>query len=262
MQANGRRPAATRDFSLCSLGGVLLGGQVGQALKRRVEVWDRYRMLVSHRKKFIFLKTIKTGGTSVELALEPFCRAPDAPSPQHHSPEFVSPEGIVGARGHGVSGRPKYYNHMPASEVRGNVGQEIWDQYLKLTVVRNPYDKVVSWFWMHLHSSMRAKCSEDFKLTRRVFQDWLKVMPNLPKDSNIYTIDREIICDKIIRYEALNEQVEDLFVNLELGGVNLPRLKARSRRRSEPHEEYYDVVSEEIVRNAYAFEIKNFGYSL
>ena len=33
-------------------------------------------MLVSHARKFIYTKTLKTAGTSVEVFLEPYCRPP------------------------------------------------------------------------------------------------------------------------------------------------------------------------------------------
>ena len=38
-------------------------------------------MIVSHKHKFIFLKTKKTAGTSIELALSPFCGDSDILAP-------------------------------------------------------------------------------------------------------------------------------------------------------------------------------------
>ena len=40
--------------------------------------------LVSHRKRFIFLKTHKTAGTSVEVALEPLCAPNGAVTGEHY----------------------------------------------------------------------------------------------------------------------------------------------------------------------------------
>ena len=62
-------------------------------------------MILSHKYKFIFLKTNKTAGTSIELALSKFCEAEDIitpvtpqdeelrrslghPGPQNHCPSF------------------------------------------------------------------------------------------------------------------------------------------------------------------------------
>ncbi len=44
-------------------------------------------MLVSHSKKFIFLKTMKTAGTSVEIYLERYCVPSDTYVEQHHRAE-------------------------------------------------------------------------------------------------------------------------------------------------------------------------------
>jgi hypothetical protein len=72
-------------------------------------------VLVSHRKKFIFLKTSKTAGTSVEAFFERHCVDDTQWECKHHRDESVSTAGIVGYRG------PKqesaiYYNHMSATE--------------------------------------------------------------------------------------------------------------------------------------------------
>jgi hypothetical protein len=58
-------------------------------------------MLVSHTAQFIFLKTLKTGGASVEIALQklflPQSRA-------KNQPVFEDETGIVGARGKSLPG--------------------------------------------------------------------------------------------------------------------------------------------------------------
>ncbi len=52
-------------------------------------------MLVSHDYKFIFLKTRKTAGSSIELLLRPCCAAPGVKVPET---EFLSSRhGIIGA---------------------------------------------------------------------------------------------------------------------------------------------------------------------
>ena len=40
-------------------------------------------MIVSHKHKFIFVKTVKTAGTSVEIALSRFCGENDIITPIH-----------------------------------------------------------------------------------------------------------------------------------------------------------------------------------
>src|SRR5690242_16177876 len=102
-------------------------------------------MLVSHTKQFIYLKTTKTAGTSVEIFFQPFCLSPDHPcysSPTHEMNEVISNYGIVGYRGPQPIPKVAFYNHMAAVEIKKWIGSEIWDHYFKFCVIRNPFDKI------------------------------------------------------------------------------------------------------------------------
>ena len=104
-------------------------------------------MLVSHLKKFIFTKTKKTAGTSVESVFEPYCLPEGTWEQTHYTPERISADGIIGHRGDGGQ-KANWWNHMPAELIRNRLGEEIWDEYYKFTVIRNPFDKLVSGFHM------------------------------------------------------------------------------------------------------------------
>jgi len=79
-------------------------------------------MLVSHRKKFIYLKTKKTAGTSVEIYLERYCLPPDEPYVEaHHRPETITVDGVIGSRGDNPA--PFGYRpHVPAWRAESTVG--------------------------------------------------------------------------------------------------------------------------------------------
>ncbi|KPA10844.1 hypothetical protein MHK_008953, partial [Candidatus Magnetomorum sp. HK-1] len=47
-------------------------------------------MLVSHRHKFIYTKTFKTAGTSVESYFEPFCMNDGEWSRSHPRDQYIS----------------------------------------------------------------------------------------------------------------------------------------------------------------------------
>ena len=76
-------------------------------------------MLVSHKHRFIYLKTRKTGGTSTEMALEPFARGDEAPVTER-TLAVVSDAGIVGSRMEDRQAREEgtWRNHMTAREIR------------------------------------------------------------------------------------------------------------------------------------------------
>jgi hypothetical protein len=72
-------------------------------------------MLVSHEKKFIYIKTIKTAGTSVEMALQPCCM-PKGGVVTEWTDCSETKTGIVGARGPNAHSQ-LWWNHMPASVI-------------------------------------------------------------------------------------------------------------------------------------------------
>ena len=102
-------------------------------------------MLISHRYRFIYTKTTKTAGTSVESFFEEFCMPDGEWTESHRRDEYVSPAGVVGYRGNNPEGK-KWWNHMPAASIKELVGKAIWDSYFKFCVVRDPFDKCISAF--------------------------------------------------------------------------------------------------------------------
>ena len=201
-------------------------------------------MLVSHLRRFIYLKTAKTAGTSVEIYLEPHCRD-DGRTPTHSCEQHVSSAGIVGSRG--VSPM-RYYNHMPAESVRDVVGLEIWNDYTKIACIRNPFDKLVSAFWM-LHRS----CPHEPAIIKERFRRCI-LESILPTDRAVYTIGGALCCDVFIRYESLLSDLATLChrLNIPFQPSALGRYKSDLRPQHVPLASYYDEETIAKVRMMYA----------
>lgn len=105
-------------------------------------------LLVSHRKKFIFIKTAKTAGTSVESYFERFCLPEDAWTQVHFRDEVNCEAGMIGARGPGAS-KSKLRNHMSATQIKPLLDSSVWDGYFKFSVIRNPFDLIVSSYFFN-----------------------------------------------------------------------------------------------------------------
>jgi hypothetical protein len=166
-------------------------------------------LLISHPHKFIFIKTPKTAGTSVELLFERFC-LPNETSTSNAS-EKGRPESVTEA---GASASLNY-NHMEASAVLGLRGQHIWDSYIKFSVVRNPFDQVVSYF---LFSTKVVPESQSTEKIMETFRQWL------PKHVlNLHTWycsqGRQLDLDFYIKYEALEHGIQ--FVKNKIGTIDL-----------------------------------------
>ncbi|MEO8342994.1 MAG: sulfotransferase family 2 domain-containing protein [Gallionella sp.] len=214
------------------------------------------RMLVSHRKKFIYTKTIKTAGTSVESYFEPYCMKEGEWSFTHARLEYISDSGIIGCRTGQllVIQASTWWNHMPAVTIKALVGESIWDSYFKFCVIRNPFDKVVSAYHFFSPKASAPTLKQDFEA-------WLMSNP-LPIDRSKYMIDGEFCMDGVIRYETLLQDIERICERLDIPyqPQNLKNLKV-GHRPSKSLEEYYSAKSTEIVTNAYRYELDKFGYT-
>lgn len=223
-------------------------------------------MLISHTRKFIYMKTVKTAGTSVEVYLQDLC-VPDEMKGKisERTNAIMTENGVVGARGADVQSQP-FFNHMSAAQVKAKVGDEIWDEYRKLCVIRNPYDKVVSWFWMKLHPSLKAKIqTEGFEFFRSVFNNWLLVCPRLPDDKSVFMIKGQLVLDEFIRYESLIEDLGRVVSDMGFSepAIELGRYKSAHRQFSEKSfRDYYSEDAAEVVSTTYATEFELFEYDV
>ncbi|RMH18328.1 MAG: hypothetical protein D6698_07185 [Gammaproteobacteria bacterium] len=232
-------------------------------------------MLVSHRKKFIYTKTAKTAGTSVELFFEPYCLPANSISHSHERGTYVGESGIVGYRGRNSFGH-KWFNHMPAYRIKQLLGEEVWEEYFKFCVIRNPFDRLVSAFY-HCER-VRAEPLRLDNLRRKWrfgkvrvqgtteierFRSWLAAGGDM-NDRDKYLIDGKVCVDYFIRYDSLSEGVQDVCTRLGISydPERLPRLKSGLRNNVIPLEDYYDAKSIELVRSRYALEIEMFGFGL
>ncbi|MBV9787310.1 MAG: sulfotransferase family 2 domain-containing protein, partial [Chloroflexi bacterium] len=132
-------------------------------------------MIVSHKHRFIFLKTNKTAGTSVEIALSKFCGPDDIITAISVEDERTRRElGYRGQQNHTLS-FPRHlfsswkgwllagghlYNHMSAREARSVLGKQIWDSYYKFCIERNPWDRVVSLYYWRCQQEPRPSIAE------------------------------------------------------------------------------------------------------
>ena len=221
-------------------------------------------MLISHPYRFIYTKTMKTAGTSVEIYFEDACvpRSNDI-AREHTTDEIVTATGIVGRRGprRGVT----WYNHMRAELIRAQIGETVWNDYFKFCVVRNPFDKLVSYWWFAIAPGEREFYrQQDFSAVRARFCAWATYGAAAAVDRQVYQINGVVCADFFIRYETLLDGIESVCrrVGYPFQPERLGRYKSGARSCIQPFQEYFDKPAIAAVQALFGWELDYFGYRL
>ena len=198
----------------------------------------------------------------------------------HAREAYVSDTGIIGFRGSRAKQRT-WYNHMPALSIREQIGHEIWNRYFKFTTIRNPYDKLISYFSSKLAKKQNYNPSKRaLAFARRtldlgkpidrirghteveLFRSWIEKGGDCI-DREKYMIDNEVCMDFFIRFEYLHEDIRHVCnqLGLPFEPQRLPEFK-KGKRTQRPIKDYYDERTRQIVEAKYAWELREFNYSL
>ncbi len=116
-------------------------------------------MIVSHRHRFIFIKTRKTASTSVEIALSRHCGPDDVVTPITPEDEVLRARlGGLGPQNHEPPDFPvRAANHSGCRAVGAAVGCAVWNDYFTFAVERNPWDAVVSSYHYRFRHRLRSR---------------------------------------------------------------------------------------------------------
>ena len=212
-------------------------------------------MIISHQHRFVFLKTRKTAGTSVEIALSTVCGPDDVITPIVEEDEEL--RRAAGGRGPQNHESPplsrRAYNHMPAQMVRRILGRERWASYYTFAIERNPWDAVVSLYhW-------RYRDTEPMPFAEFVRSPMVESYAT--KNARIYRLRGEIAVDRVCRYESLDDDLAEVWAHLGLPGAPaLPRAKGGVRPAGS-YAAYYDDETAAHVSDLFAPMIRDLGYA-
>jgi len=178
---------------------------------------------------FIFIHINKTGGSSVASALKlPF-------------------------------------EHLTAVEKMAMVGSRRWEKCLTFTIVRNPWDKVVSQYHYRLKTNQTDMADIPIPFSewvQRAFAEQDPLYYNFPKMFMTQTewiadADGRILVDEIVRFEKLDEGFARVMKKLGKD-VTLPHLR---KSKHDHYRDYYDTETAAIIHHYFKKDIDNFGYT-
>ncbi len=230
-------------------------------------------MIVSHKHKFIFMKTLKTASSSVEIALSEVLGPDDIITPTRA--DLASQRALErAARNYrcdhpAVPRRPLlkrllrrperhyhpsigFYEHMPAWRAKLYLGERIWDSYYKFSFERNPWDRQVSLYFYKTRGKKRRPSFTDFMKKKKAVYVW---------NSDVYMIDGRVALDFVGKYENLQA---DFKTALEAIGLDpalpLPQANRSSKPKDRSYRAFYTPQTRQLVADWYAREIALFGY--
>lgn len=150
-------------------------------------------MIVSKKHNFVFVKTRKTAGSTLEKLYRPLLGDEDylSGSERDETPSKNMP--------------PRTNGHLGIVQIKEQYGknQEWWDNAFKFTIERNPWDKVVSSYYWHQAIKPAEYAGMDF-------EKYVLTCQLLPMDYNHYASRGTLLVDKVYKYEEIDLMYTDL----------------------------------------------------
>lgn len=210
-------------------------------------------MIVSHQHKFIFIKPTKVAGTSFEIVLAQHCSQDDIIPPiseysNLHDDDFYNQP----IRNY----RSGFFNHMIPVKIRNKVGDDIWRRYFKFTIVRNPWDYMVSRYWWNKTKEIDPESYSHADFERFVNE----IEPAFLNERFYFMPSGEPAADYYLRYENLQHDYRAVCNKIGLTVSPLPRTKTKTRKLKKHYSLYYNDHTREIVGDLCNKEITHFNY--
>jgi hypothetical protein len=209
-------------------------------------------MIISHKHKFIFFKTRKTAGSSIQVALAEHCGPEDIITGQYQ----LGVDDNSHSAGLNLDKFFTNHPHPELSDVKNFLGNDIWNTYFKFAFIRNPYDIAVSRY----HWDIKGKLGIESTSIEN-FREWVNDGLFEKDRASIYTcLDNNVELDFIGFYENLEDDISYICNKIKIPKLNLPKLKSGYRNNSS----YADFYNEETKKKVYDFflqDFKIFGYN-
>ena len=254
-------------------------------------------MIVSLSNGFIFFKPPKVAGSSIECAISSACNENDlmtGPDPDDIERELVPDYYRSQNNTDPANGLDRFHTHTDP-EMFFNLTGSTWDRYFIISCARNPWDLCVSYYWWVLEQLFYkngkdpSKCvwqhsdSTGSDLPALIFNndkpetihekfkgfllsDWI--------DNNDGSFENcidfisgqscKFIHDSVnyyIRFENLQEDMDNLSKVLAKDFDKVPRFKSHQRDRTLHYRDFYSQETYNLVLKKFSKIITNFRYT-
>lgn len=207
---------------------------------------------------FVFVHIPRTGGSSIEYTLREFSHVPVEvlqTTAQNGTQTLLTELGFQSATG-------RRWKHLSADDLASAVDGEFWKQAFKFSIVRNPWDRMVSLYEFlgrkELDGTHTSTAGISFKewLTRRYPQSPPTHLTKRTQWQFLQDSGGSCAMDFVARFETLREDwgeiTRRLSITKPLAHINF------SQRRH--YGEYYCSETKAIVEEYFEADILKFGY--
>ena len=142
------------------------------------------------------------------------------------------------------------YKHANIHEIKKKF-PEIYNSYRKFTIIRNPYDKMVSWYFYLKRNLGKSYDIIDFnEWIKDPFKFWHVNDPTYFLDSQHTWVDDTVV---LIKYENLDKELNQFFGK----EINLP---ITNKSDHDHFSSYYNKESSNIIYNKYKKDFEKYNY--
>lgn len=224
-------------------------------------------MIISHTHKFIFIKSWKTAGTSLEAAISNYCSGDDIVTPLG---DYGFNRDGKGAWVHRGMNAGAFHQHDDALTIKRQIPATVWANYFKFSIARNPWDRMISLFYWEYRRTPPPLIQKRFyhhlglpfdelRHARELFSEFVKT-GDWETNDRFYVIDDQLCVDFVIRHESLMEGLTEVCNTIGIPAIALPQLKAGMREKAHHYSEYYNETSKAFVAERHKNDIRLLGY--
>ena len=149
------------------------------------------------------------------------------------------------------------YKHDDIHQIKRKF-PKLYKTYRKFTIIRNPYDKMVSWYFYLKENALKDVPAYPLPEITIDFKEWVKEPSSFwhANDPPHFLDPQHVWIDntvEIIKFENLNNELNEFFGE----EVDLP---ITNKSDHDHFSNYYDKESSSVVYNRYKKDFKKYNY--